>query len=107
VTVSPRVVSMSIAGVHPMAPALKLRQCEDGQTIPTGMSELDLTTLFRFTCVYCNEQNELRHTHASHLRPKLISVKCSQCKSFNWLGWLPEVSDHEPHYTLTAQKTSH
>jgi hypothetical protein len=46
------------------------------------------TTVFRFICVHCGQENEIRETHGAHLRPQLISVTCTRCQSFNWLGGL-------------------
>jgi hypothetical protein len=46
------------------------------------------TSVFRFICVHCKQENELRETHGAHLRPQLISVKCTRCQAFNWLGGL-------------------
>jgi hypothetical protein len=66
------------------------------------MAELDVTTRFDFICTHCRQANEHRQSHASHLRPRLISIKCSRCARFNWLGWLDGIVEVESKRTVSV-----
>ena len=52
------------------------------------MANPQLTTAFRFVCVQCSHANEYLHQHPAGMRPHLVSSRCSECQTLNWLGSL-------------------